>query len=92
MQELSVLWGLLAISGCFMVASLVAVIVAARQRRVVCPETGRPVDVRCDGRRAVLAMFNDSCDRVIDCERWPARKGCDRACERQLGPTPASAD
>jgi hypothetical protein len=84
MQELGVLWGLVAISVAYMAAAIVAVVLAARQRRVVCPENGVPVDVRCDGKQAVRTMFGLGGDRVVGCERWPEKKGCDRACEKLI--------
>jgi hypothetical protein len=84
MQELGILWGLVAISVTFTAASVLAVVLAARQRQVICPENGAPADVRCDGRQAVRSMFGRGGDRVVGCERWPERAGCDRGCERLI--------
>lgn len=57
---------------------------ASGPRMVRCPESAGPAAVRIDQRRAMLRMFNDACQRVTACSRWPERAGCDRACESAI--------
>ena len=64
------------------VLALVAMMI--RTRRVVCPETGQEVEVRIDSKRAAKAVFTGQHLRVVECERWPARKDCDRDCEKNI--------
>jgi Na+-transporting methylmalonyl-CoA/oxaloacetate decarboxylase gamma subunit len=63
-----------------------AIITRARRRHVKCPETGRQVEVACDPAQALKATLMDTRQRVVDCDRWPERADCDRACEARLGP------
>ena len=65
-------------------AILTLVAMMFRTRRVVCPETGRDVEVQIDPKHAAKAVFTGEHLRVVDCERWPARKDCDRACEKTV--------
>jgi len=68
-----------------MVAILVAAaMIASRHRNVVCPDNGQTVDVSCDPRGAIEAVFVGGHLRVTDCERWPEKADCDHGCEKQL--------
>jgi len=55
----------------------------SRNRRVVCPETRRPLLVAVDDAdEASFAAGRHL--RVIDCDRWPEKADCDRDCEHAL--------
>lgn len=71
------------LSVCFLILPSVAIAIAdaRRQHGVRCPATAEQALVVLDPRRAVRAMFTDTPHRVTGCSEWPARAGCDRACE-----------
>lgn len=53
-----------------------------RNPRIVrCPETGRTAEIRIDARHAATTAVPGPPEvRVVECSRWPDRKGCDEAC------------
>lgn len=65
-------------------AILALVAMMFRSRRVVCPETGLEVKVDVDPKHAAKAVFIGEHLRVVNCDRWPARRDCDRACEKDI--------
>ena len=65
-------------------AVMAAALVSIRRQMVICPDNGQPAGVACDGGSAVKALFVGGHLRVCDCDRWPEKAGCDRACEKQL--------
>lgn len=55
------------------------------KRRILCPETCSPADIRLDaGHAALTAAFGDPALRLTDCSRWPERQDCERECLRQI--------
>ena len=74
----------IAAAAAFLALILTSIMMRARHRRAVCPETGMEVEVSCDPTRAILATISDEPQHVVGCERWPKRAGCDRACEEKL--------
>ncbi len=57
-----------------------------RPRPVRCPETGSTETVAIGIARQTVYSLLPVCDptRLCNCTRWPARRGCDQACARQL--------
>lgn len=51
---------------------------------VVCPDNGKEEQVRVGMKRALLSIFTDGPQKVVDCSRWPEKCDCDRACEKHL--------
>jgi hypothetical protein len=56
----------------------------ATNRFAVCPETGTKVKVAVDRDHAGKAVFTGEHLKVVNCERWPERAGCDRECEKHV--------
>jgi hypothetical protein len=56
----------------------------ANHRAATCPETGKGVEVAVDRAQAAKAVFTGDHLKVVDCDRWPGRAGCDRDCENKL--------
>jgi hypothetical protein len=58
-------------------------------RVVTCPETGKPVGVALDAKRAVLtALAGKRVFRLDDCTRWPERAGCGQECLAEIEAAP----
>lgn len=53
----------------------------SRNRHVVCPETGKLLRVSIDDAPDAGSTTHLT---VVDCDRWPERGDCDRACECAL--------
>jgi hypothetical protein len=86
MEPWGVLLGVVGISVAYVLAVTFIAIWRARRRYVVCPENGRAACLRCSAGPAVAGAFSETWQRVIGCSRWPEKEGCDRDCERGLGP------
>jgi hypothetical protein len=55
-------------------------------RVITCPETGQAAAVGLSLWPAALgSLFRTPILRVKNCARWPAGRGCDRACVKQIG-------
>ena len=60
-------------------------------RVMACPETGQPVAIDLQARRAALAaLFKRPDLRVQECSRWPERAGCDEACVHEIEAAPSA--
>lgn len=79
-----------ALAAAILLALVLRAVVRFRGTRVVtCPETNAPVAVEIDLRVAALtAAVGDPVFLVTDCSRWPEKRGCDRACLRQIEDAP----
>ncbi|MBI3126540.1 MAG: hypothetical protein HYZ11_02935 [Candidatus Tectomicrobia bacterium] len=54
------------------------------RRQVICPETGEKASIQLDaGRAARTALFGEPEIRLLDCRRWPERRGCGRECLKE---------
>jgi len=60
--------------------------IARQPRQVRCPETGTTETVAVGLARQAVYSLLPVCEpsRLCSCTRWPARRGCDQACTRQL--------
>ena len=87
-QWLAPLLGFLVIVVVFVVIpySLTLGALFRRPRQVRCPETGSGETVSIGIARQTVYSFLPVCSpvKLCACSRWPARRGCDQACTRQL--------
>ena len=55
-------------------------------RRVECPGTSAPAEVRLDaGHAALTSAFGPPDVRVENCSNWPERAGCSQGCLERPG-------
>ena len=55
------------------------------KKKVTCPETGGEARVGVDPRRGAIGVaFGFPRLRILSCTRWPERKSCDQACQKEV--------
>ncbi len=56
-----------------------------RKKKVTCPETGDEARVGVDARRGAIGVaLGLPRLHIVSCSRWPERKSCDQACQKQV--------
>jgi hypothetical protein len=54
------------------------------RKTIVCPETGRIVEVQIKaGRASLMSIFGTTAARVKRCSLWPRKKGCAEECVKE---------
>jgi hypothetical protein len=85
MDAVYVLAGVTGVAVAYVLMLVAAAVIGARMKRTVsCPADGERAEIRTDARHAARSMFTGEAQRVTECSLWPERRGCDRACQRQL--------
>ncbi|HYA29977.1 MAG TPA: hypothetical protein VEI95_14230 [Acidobacteriota bacterium] len=63
------------------------------RKTIVCPETGRIVEVEIKAARAgLMSIFKTAPARVKRCSLWPRNKGCAEECVKEYWETGPEVD